>query len=212
MADWATISSLATAGGTLVLAVATFASVRSANRSARVAERSLLLGLRPVLIPTYESDRPEEIYFGDEHSFRLHGANGAAEEADGNVYLAIPLRNVGSGLAVLHGWHLQRGRPSAGAPRPDLDRFRQQYRDLYIPAGDTGYWQGGIRDQNDPFMEDARGAVLAREPLTIDLLYGDWEGGQRTISRFFMTHGEGVDWPVRVTRHWSVEGADPRPL
>ena len=39
MADWVTISSLATAGGTLVLAVATFSSVRSANRSARVAER-----------------------------------------------------------------------------------------------------------------------------------------------------------------------------
>jgi hypothetical protein len=30
MLDWVTISSLATAGGTLVLAVATFASVRSA--------------------------------------------------------------------------------------------------------------------------------------------------------------------------------------
>src|SRR6185437_2280670 len=142
VADWATISSLATAGGTLVLAVATFASVRSANRSARVAERSLLLGLRPVLIPTYETDRPEEIFFGDEHSFRLHGATAAAEESDGNVYLAIPLRNMGSGLAVLHGWRLSRGRPSMGDTQPDLDTYRQQYRDLYIPAGDTGYWQG----------------------------------------------------------------------
>ena len=36
--DWVTISSLATAAGTLVLAVATFASGRSANRTARVAE------------------------------------------------------------------------------------------------------------------------------------------------------------------------------
>jgi hypothetical protein len=35
MADWATISWLATAGGTLVLAVATFRSVKSASRSAR---------------------------------------------------------------------------------------------------------------------------------------------------------------------------------
>ena len=48
MTDWATISSLATAGGTLVLAVATFASVRSANRAARAAEESLLDGLRPL--------------------------------------------------------------------------------------------------------------------------------------------------------------------
>ena len=33
--EWATVASLATAVGTLVLAVATFASVRSANFSAR---------------------------------------------------------------------------------------------------------------------------------------------------------------------------------
>ncbi len=56
MADWVTISSLATAGGTLVLAVATFSSVRSANRSARIAEQSLLLGLRPILIPSRDED------------------------------------------------------------------------------------------------------------------------------------------------------------
>ena len=48
MADWVTISSLATAGGTLVLALATFGSVRSANRSARVAEESLLASVRPL--------------------------------------------------------------------------------------------------------------------------------------------------------------------
>jgi hypothetical protein len=46
MADWVTISSLATADGTLVLAVATFSSVKSANRSARVAERAPLLERR----------------------------------------------------------------------------------------------------------------------------------------------------------------------
>jgi len=38
MADLTAIASLATAGGTLVLAIATFGSVRSANRAARVAE------------------------------------------------------------------------------------------------------------------------------------------------------------------------------
>jgi hypothetical protein len=65
MADWVTISSLATAGGTLVLAVATFSSVKSANRSARVAERSLLAGVRPVLIPSREDDPVQHVRFGD---------------------------------------------------------------------------------------------------------------------------------------------------
>jgi hypothetical protein len=49
---WANISALATGFGTLVLAVATFAAVRSANRAARAAERSLLAGLRPLLVPS----------------------------------------------------------------------------------------------------------------------------------------------------------------
>ena len=44
MADWATISALATAGGTLALAGVTLASVRSANRAARVAEQYHLKG------------------------------------------------------------------------------------------------------------------------------------------------------------------------
>jgi hypothetical protein len=51
LADLATIAGLGTAAGTLVLAVATFSSTRSANRAARVAERTLLLGLRPALVP-----------------------------------------------------------------------------------------------------------------------------------------------------------------
>ena len=36
--DWSTVATFATAFGTLVLAVATFAAVRSANRAARVSE------------------------------------------------------------------------------------------------------------------------------------------------------------------------------
>jgi hypothetical protein len=212
VADWVTISSLATAGGTLVLAVATFASVRSANRAARVAERSLQIGLRPVFIPSREQDPPEEASFGDEHEFRLDGGIGAIEEANGKVYMAIPLRNVGSGLGILHGWHVSLGRRIGEDPRARIDDFRQQQRDLYVPAGDTGYWQGAIRDEEDHFMEPARTAIRTRERLTVDLLYGDHEGGQRTISRFVLIPGDGSAWPVRVLRHWSVEGHDPRPL
>jgi hypothetical protein len=47
MADWVRISALATASGNLLLAVATFASVRSANRAARVAEQAFLMDQRP---------------------------------------------------------------------------------------------------------------------------------------------------------------------
>ena len=61
MPDVATLSNLATALGTLVLAVATFASIRSANRSARVAERALLQTLKPVLVPSRVTDPAEKL-------------------------------------------------------------------------------------------------------------------------------------------------------
>ncbi|HKO25894.1 MAG TPA: hypothetical protein VJU80_00435, partial [Solirubrobacteraceae bacterium] len=60
MADWATISSLATAGGTLVLAVATFAAVRSSNRSARIAEVALQEQRRPLLAGSRLNVDPEQ--------------------------------------------------------------------------------------------------------------------------------------------------------
>src|SRR5215471_12284947 len=87
VADWVTISSLATAGGTLVLAAATFAAVRSANRAARVAEISVLANLRPLLMPSRLDDPVQKVGFYDERWFTLSGSGGAAEVGDGAVYL-----------------------------------------------------------------------------------------------------------------------------
>jgi hypothetical protein len=49
--EWGTIADLATALGTLILAVATFSSVRSSNVMAKVAQQQFLVQLRPVLTP-----------------------------------------------------------------------------------------------------------------------------------------------------------------
>ena len=124
MADWVTISSLATAGGTLVLAIATFSSVRSANRSARVAEQSLLVGMRPVLIPSREDDPTERVRFGDEQVLTVPGHGGAFFVGDEAIYFAIALRNGGSGLAVIHGWCVGRA-PTPASERPDARRVPQ---------------------------------------------------------------------------------------
>ena len=67
MADWQTISSLATAGGTLVLAAATFSAVRSSNRSARLAERALLTGMRPLLVPSLGDAPDQKVLWRDQH-------------------------------------------------------------------------------------------------------------------------------------------------
>jgi hypothetical protein len=214
MADWATISSMATAGGTLVLAVATFTSIRSANRAARVAERSLLAAQRPVLIPSREDDPIERVRFGDGVYLNVPGHGCSIELHDDKLYMAIGLRNGGAGLAVIHGWRVE-ARARTDSVMPDLDGFRRQIRDLYIPDGETGYWQGAIRDPADPDHAALREATVAGSRVLIDILYGDYEGGQRSIARFGVASSarvdpEGDSERAEAVRYWNVDGDSAR--
>jgi hypothetical protein len=101
--DWA---SWGTAVGTLVLAAATFASVRSANRAGRNAERSLQVGLRPVLFASRPHETLQKVRWGDGHWAALPPGRAVLEELDGVIYLAMSLQNVGAGIAVLFGWRV----------------------------------------------------------------------------------------------------------
>jgi hypothetical protein len=56
-----------------VLAVATFSSVRSANRAARIAERAFEIGLRPIMAPSRLEDPTQEVMFRDRHWVTLEG-------------------------------------------------------------------------------------------------------------------------------------------
>jgi len=203
---WATIASFATAGGTLVLAVATFSSVRSANRAARVAETSFRIGLRPVLASSRVEDPPQRIMFGDRHWVTLEGARAAVEVSDGVVYLAMLVRNVGNGMAVIEAW-----KPSGVLMRDEwghVEEFRPQTRDLWVPPSDVAFWQGALRDETEREYEQVREGVRNGE-LTIDLLYRDHEGGQRTMSRFSLVRRDGEDqeggWWASLTRHHNID-------
>ncbi|HEY0540042.1 MAG TPA: hypothetical protein VGD53_16850 [Actinoallomurus sp.] len=209
MTDWVTISSLTTGAGTLVLAAATFASVRSANRAARTAERSLQAGLRPVLMASRLEDPTEKIVWMDGYWGQTKGGRAHVDVTDDAIYLAIPLRNVGSGIAVLHGWRSCADRLTATQPPPAVEHFRPQTRDLYVPGDGLGFWHGAYRDEERTDQADLAKAIENSTPLTVDLLYGDHEGGQRTISRFsVLPHSSG--WVCSVVRHWNLDRHDPR--
>jgi hypothetical protein len=216
MADLATISSLTAAGSTLVLAVATFASVQSANRSARTAdraartaERSLLAGQRPLLMNSRLQDPQQKIDFLEGTRIPLGGGRAAVQTTENVLYLAVSIRNVGTGLAVLHGWHLcpalQRDRS-----HPPLEDFTHQNRDIYVAPSDTSFWQGAFRDPQADSFKAAATAIDAREPLTLSLLYGDYEGGQRVVSQFTLRHAEDDSWLASVVRHFNIDQPDPR--
>ena len=113
---WATVSALATGFGTLVLAVATFAAVRSANRAARAAERSLLAGLRPLLVPSHPEDGAQKVFFSDDWHAMVPGGGAVArvgenDENCGVVYLATSLRNT---AAPRHRGPVGSGQPDPG--------------------------------------------------------------------------------------------------
>lgn len=209
-----TISALASAGGTLVLAGVTVASVRSANRAARVAEQSLLAAQRPLLVQSRVDDPPQKVGFSDDVWLIARGGHGDARATDEAVYFAIAVRNVGTGIAVLHGWHLfpeiQLGADITATP---LDEMTMLTRDLYIAQDDVGFWQGAFRDPSSDDYRAARRAVEAPQRMIIDILYGDFEGGQRVITRFLLTPHEsedGLRWFASVGRHWNVDRPQPR--
>jgi hypothetical protein len=205
-----TLASLTTAAGTLILAVATFSATRSANRASRAAEQSLLAGLQPVLLNAQVGDPMQKIGFSDQHMVHLEGPGAALEEGDGNVYLAFALRNAGSGIGVLQGWYPRLGRVLADVEHAQPEEFRPQVRDLYIPAGATGFWQGAFRDPNDPLYEPFTQAAKNRDPVTIELLYTDLHGGQRTITRFTVLSSSADKWLSVVSKHWVLDGISPR--
>lgn len=217
--DWSTLASLGTAAGTLVLAIATFASVRASGRTARVAEESLLASVRPLLMPSHLQDDTQKVVFGDGHWVELAGGTAVVEPAEDVVYLTMSLRNAGNGIAVLDGWRLERDTEPGRAQRPELDDFRRLTRDLYVAAGEIGFWQGALRDPDDADRAWIGARLADHEPLVVDLLYSDHQGGQRVVSRFRLPRhdehdvGDGDGVAVRLTnvvRHWNLDRPDPR--
>jgi hypothetical protein len=210
MVDWATIASFATAGGTLVLALATFSAVRSSNRTARIAEETLLTGMRPLLVPSLSDDPPHKVLWSDRHTARVGGGRAIFEEENGVIYLAVALRNLGTGIALLHGWYPWPDQVFGDLPHAEAEVFRRLRIDLYIAAGGTGYWEAAVRDLDDPARPEFLRALRGRQAFTLDLLYGDQQGGQRTISRYTVLPASDDGWYAQVGHHWNLDRPDPR--
>jgi hypothetical protein len=215
LSGWSTIASLATAGGTLVLAVATFASIRSANRSARIselaartAERSLLAGQRPLLVNSRLQDPQQKVQYPEGIWLKVDGGTGALEVTDEVVYVAVSIRNVGTGLAVLHGWYVCTGMQRERS-HPPLDEFTNQNLDIFVAPGDDALWLSALRDPTADIFHAVTSAVKAGEPLVVYLLYGDFEGGQRVVTQFTLRQAN-ERWLTQASRHFNVDRPDPR--
>ena len=52
--------------------------------------------------------------------------------------------------------------------------------------------------------------LMTSQPVTVELLYSDQVGRQRTISRFGLTPA-GDSWIAALNRHWYLDWEGPRP-
>ncbi len=213
MIDWVLVSNLATAVGTSLLAVATFVATRSANRSARSAERALLEGLRPILLPSNWSDPAQKVRYLEGRWVVVRGGRASVELTSEAIYAVLSLRNVGSGLAVLHGWYIP---DDPRAEHADPSEFYRLTRDIYVPTTDPGFCQIAIRDRESVFSQRIRRDLAAEDQFVVDVLYSDAEGSQRVISRFLVSRGpsehadEGEEYALTVSRHWNLDLPAPR--
>lgn len=210
MADWVTISALATAGGTLALAGATYAATRSSNRSARIAELALQEQRRPLLVSARLDDPQQKIMFSDRHWVHTSGSQAVVEEQEQTLYLALPVRNVGAGIAVVQGWYLWPQLARTDVAHPEPEAFRRQIRDIYVAPGDLALWQGALRADDADLEQQIAARRAQREVFTIDLLYSDQVGGQRSISRFTISPVGDDAWLANVGLHWNLDAPSPR--
>jgi hypothetical protein len=129
MTDWVTLADVGTAAGTLVLAGATFVAVRASARSTAIAERALLTGQRPVLVPAGPDDPAASVQFTD----------GCATWEPTWPHCADTASR--ASRAPNHARPPRGGRAPAGCPPPEPLAFSRQQRDLLISTSRAGFWQ-----------------------------------------------------------------------
>jgi hypothetical protein len=174
-----------------------------------VAEISLLTGLRPLLVESGEADPTLRVNFHDLRGIAVPGGRAAVEFVDDRLYIVVALRNVGTGIAVVHGGVVHPGRFTSEYGPTAPEDFTRPIRDIYIPPATVGFWQIPYREDTEERRELLR--AIESGAFTVEVLYGDYEGGQRVISRYGIVREEDGAWHTTTVLHHQIDRADPRP-
>ncbi len=209
--DWGVAANLATAAGTLVLAIATFLSIRTAIRSNRTADRALQQGLRPILLPSLFTDPVQKIHYVDEHWLQVPGGRATLELTADAAYLGLSVRDIGSGPAVIDAWDIL---ATARDERREVRDYHPLTRDLYVAAGACGYVQIAVRAPTAPAYQALARAERDHQPFAVDVLYSDIDETQHHIIRIALNRTPGADqdgriWALSEVRHWTVSDGHP---
>src|SRR5258707_952345 len=138
-------SSVATMARALVINSATQMRASNEKNTKRIVMRARFCATKSIT-PSAKTMPPTSARL----AVRVPGGRAVAEVAGEATSLAIALRNVGSGLAVLDRWDFYPERQTGEVSYRDPSGFHRLTRDIYVPAGDMGFWQGAFREPSDP--------------------------------------------------------------
>jgi hypothetical protein len=74
---------------------------------------------------------------------------------------------------------------------------------LLIGTSRTGFWQAALRDPKALLRQQVTQAIDTRGRIPVDILYGDHEGGQPSITRFVLLPQQS-SWRCDAARHWNL--------
>jgi hypothetical protein len=157
------------------------------------------------------------VQFADGQTFPVGGRHALVHKETGVIYLAIPLCNVGTGLAVLRGYRLQ-GETASDVTQDPRGVAQHRRGDLAPPAAvllaaaagpadqrkPGRFLAGALRDPATPLYKEIALAVDTGGRMTVDVMYGDHAGGQPSVTRFVMLPEAG-SWRCDATRYWSLQ-------
>jgi hypothetical protein len=156
------------------------------------------------------------VQFADGRVFSVCTGQALVHDEAGIIYLAIPLRNEGVGPALLRGYRVEGevrsevtrdprdvARHLRGDPPPQAESFSVQQRDLLISTRRPGFWQAALRDPATSRYKEIKRAIESGGRITVDVLYGDHEGGQPAVTRFVLLP-DAAAWRFDAVRYWSL--------
>ena len=153
---------LATAA--LVTALVGVMTIRSANQVAELDRQTLAASVRPLVVGVADEQGKAAVSRQDRN--------------DGSVHLGVPLKNIGSGPAIIHSVQFVSDIGSAGWAT-----------DEKIVAADSQAKAWGTFAS-----ADALKSALSRMQFALQVFYSDLGGNQRTES--FVIFGGQADWIV----------------
>lgn len=162
-----------------------------ARQQTEIAQLTLNAQVRPVLIdvPLNLGGEEQVFYPGRSEPVTLPRGGVHVFSSPDLIMIGAPLRNAGSGLAMIRGARL-----NVGAATPPVEVY---IRPANVPPGERGRLSFAASRDNSSF--DAIKEAIERGNLSVEVGYTDLVGQQYTVTRFdlYFRSSAHTNWEVR---------------